>query len=142
MVTLQTTVNSRVGDLKGVRDMVFELECARDLPPKMVFDIYVVLDEVLSNILKYAYSDDAAHEIHVELSATDAALEIGIEDDGDAFDPFAVPAPDLSLPLAERAIGGLGLHFVRNLVDEIKYQRENNHNYLFLKKKLKPQTTR
>ncbi|HTD89992.1 MAG TPA: ATP-binding protein [Burkholderiales bacterium] len=136
MVTLQTTINSKLGNLDGVRDLVSELEHAHSLPAAVVFDINVVLDEVLNNILKYGYADDAMHEIHLKLSATDAAVEIGIEDDGVAFDPLAIAAPDLSLPLAERPIGGLGLHFVRKLMDDVQYQRKNDRNCLFLKKKL------
>jgi anti-sigma regulatory factor (Ser/Thr protein kinase) len=138
MFTLQTTISSKAGALQDVRDMVAVLERERELSPALVFDIYVVLDEVLSNILKYGYDDNAAHEIHVKLSASDAALEIAIEDDGRVFDPFASPAPDPALRLAERPIGGLGLHFVRNLMDDVQYKRENNHNYLFLRKKINP----
>jgi serine/threonine-protein kinase RsbW len=138
MVTLQTTISSKAGDLTAVRDMVAALERERDLPPALVFDLYVVLDEVISNVLKYAYTDDAAHAIHVKLSATDTAVQIGIEDDGRAYDPLAIAAPDLSLPLAERPIGGLGLHFVRHLVDEVTYKREGDRNYLILNKKINP----
>ncbi len=138
MYTLQTTISSNAGDLQDVRDMVSALERERELSPALVFDLYVVLDEVLSNILKYGYDDDAAHLIHVKLFANDAAVEIAIEDDGRAYDPFASPAPDPGLPLAERPLGGLGLHFVRNLMDDVKYQRERNRNYLFLKKKIIP----
>jgi anti-sigma regulatory factor (Ser/Thr protein kinase) len=136
MLTLQTTIDSKAADLQRVRDMVSVLEREHNLLPALVFDIYVVLDEVLSNILKYGYADDAAHEIRVKLSATDAAVEIAIEDDGRVYDPFATLAPDPALPLAERPLGSLGLHFVRNLMDDVQYKRENNHNYLFLKKKI------
>jgi len=123
--------------MEGVRDMVGALERARDLPEDVVFALNVVLDELISNIVKYGYTDDAAHDIHVKLSATDSLVEIGIEDDGKAFDPFAAPEPDLSLPLEQRPVGGLGLHFVRKLMDDIKYKRENNRNYMFLNKKFK-----
>jgi anti-sigma regulatory factor (Ser/Thr protein kinase) len=136
MFTLQKTISSKAGDLQDVRDMVCALERERELPPALVFDLYVVLDEVLSNILKYGYDDDAMHRIHVKLSASDAAVEIAIEDDGREYDPFASPAPDPALRLAERPLGGLGLHFVRNLMDAVKYKRESNRNYLFLKKKI------
>ena len=137
MVTLQKTIRNRIGDLVGVRDTVSTLERASNLPAEMVFDINVVLDELLSNIIHYGYSDDALHEIRITLSANDTMVEIGIEDDGKAFDPLAAPEPDLSLPLAERPIGGLGLHFVRRLMDDVQYKRENNHNYMFLKKNFK-----
>ena len=136
MATLQTTIRNDISDLKVVCDLVSRFERAGRLPAKVVFDINVVLDELLSNIIKYGYADNGPHEIRVTLSARDATIEIGIEDDGKAFDPLAAPAPDLSLPLAERPIGGLGLHFVRQLMDDVKYKRENDHNYLFLKKKL------
>jgi anti-sigma regulatory factor (Ser/Thr protein kinase) len=138
MVTLQTTISSKAGDLTAVRDMVAVLERERDLPPALVFDLYVVLDEVISNVLKYAYADDAAHEIHITLSATDKAVQIAIEDDGRAYDPLAIAAPDLTLPLAERPLGGLGLHFVRHLIDDVTYKRESDRNYLFLKRKINP----
>ena len=134
MTTLQTTIRGRIGDLDAVHELVSALQRAHDLPPELVFDINVVLDELLSNIIKYGYADDAEHEVHVRLSATPAAVEIGIEDDGKAFDPLAAPAPDLTLPLSERPIGGLGLHFVRQLMDEVRYRRENDHNHMFLKK--------
>ncbi len=136
MTTLHTTVDSKSGDLKRVRDMVSALERAHALSAEVVFDLNVVLDELISNIIKYAYTDDAPHEIRVSLSAAGGVVEVGIEDDGKAFDPFAAPEPDLTLPLSERPIGGLGVHFVRKLMNEIKYKREDGRNILFLKKKL------
>lgn len=136
MVTLQTTITNAPDDLAQVRDMVSRLERAQPLPAEVVFDINVVLDEVLSNILKYAYADGNRHHISVKLAASAAAIDINIVDDGVPFDPLTQPAPDLSLPLAERPIGGLGLHFVRNLVDEVRYERKNSRNHLFLKKNL------
>ena len=134
MVTFQTTVDSKSGDLEGVRNIVSALERARHLPAEVVFDINVVLDELISNIIKYGYNDGAVHEIHVTLSADAAEVRISIEDDGKAFDPSASPAPDLSLPLEQRPVGGLGLHFVRKLMDTIEYKREKNRNYMFLKR--------
>lgn len=138
MLTLHTTLNSKTGDLQAVRDMVAVLEREHRLPAALVFDIYVVLDEVLSNILKYAYDDDAAHEIRVKLSADDGAVEIAIEDDGRQYDPFAVPAPDPSLPLEQRPLGRLGLHFVRNLMNDVQYERRHNRNYMTLRKLISP----
>lgn len=136
MVTLQKTIRNKLGDLERVRDLVSALERARNLPAALVFDLNVVFDELLSNIINYGYAGDESHEIRITLSATATAIEIRIEDDGKAFDPFALPEPDLTLPLAQRPVGGLGMHFVRKLMDEVRYTRENNINYLFLKKNL------
>ncbi|MEQ1774431.1 MAG: ATP-binding protein [Burkholderiales bacterium] len=136
MVTLQTTIRNNIGDLESVRDLVSKLECACALPEKTVFDINVVLDELLSNIIHYGYADDLPHEIGVTLSVRNAVVEISIKDDGKAFDPLTAPEPDLTLSLAERPIGGLGLHFVRQLMDDVEYKREDNFNYLLLKKNI------
>lgn len=134
MLTLQTTIKNRLDDLAGVRALVCELERTQGLPRTVVFDINVVLDEVLSNIFKYAYADSAKHDIHVTLTADNAVIEIAIDDDGNAFNPSLQPEPDLSLPLSQRPEGGLGVHFVRKLMDEVRYKRENERNYLILKK--------
>ncbi len=136
MATLQTTIRNRIGDLEGVRNLVSEFVRAGNLSEKIEFDINVVLDELLSNIIKYGYADDATHEIHITLAASDTATEITIEDDGKAFDPLTAPEPDLTLPLAARPIGGLGIHFVRKLMDEVVYRRRDDRNYMFLKKNI------
>lgn len=53
-----------------------------------------------------------------------------ITDDGVAFDPLAAGPPDTSLPIEAREIGGLGIHLVRNLMDQVAYVRSGNHNCL------------
>lgn len=136
MATLRIKIRNQLAELGRVRALVAALERECNLPPSIVFDINVVFDELLSNTINYGYTDDAPHEISITLSASDAAIEIAIEDDGRAFDPLAAPEPDLALPLAQRPIGGLGLHFVRQLMDDVKYKRENNRNYLFIKKNI------
>ena len=136
MPDFHATLKSDRSNLDDMEQAVSALKEACRLPAETVFDIRVVLDELISNIIKYGYDDGAVHDIHLTLSADAAAVEISIEDDGKAFDPFALPAPDLSLPLEQRPIGGLGLHFVRRLMDIVQYKRDNNHNYMFLKKNL------
>ena len=136
MTTLQISIRNQIGELDRVYELVSRLGRDCGLPAEIVFDLNVVLDELLSNIINYGYADDAPHEIDVTLSANAALVEVCIEDDGVAFDPLAAPEPDITLPLAQRPIGGLGLHFVRKLMDDVKYKRENNRNHLFLNKKV------
>ena len=64
------------------------------------------------------------------------ALEAEVEDDGRPFDPLGVPAPDLQAPLPERRVGGLGIHFVRRLMSEVRYARVDGRNRLVLRKRL------
>ena len=136
MATLHTTLSGKRGDLGAVHDLVSALERAHHLPSAVVFDINVVLDELLSNTIQYGYAAGAKQAIQVTLSATPTAVEIRIEDDARPFDPLAAPAPDLTLSLADRPIGGLGIHFVRKLMDVVEYRRDNNRNILFLKKNI------
>ncbi|MEP4145611.1 MAG: SpoIIE family protein phosphatase [Halioglobus sp.] len=94
------------------------------------------LDEMIANIISYAYEDDKTHQIDLDLSLSAQALMILIKDDGVAFDPFADPPPDTSASLEDRAIGGLGRHLVMNLMDEFSYQRNNSLNIVSLRKQL------
>jgi len=59
-----------------------------------------------------------------------------VEDDGKPFDPLQAPPPDLSLPLERRPIGGLGIHLIRNLMDEVSYARVGGRNVLKMVKHL------
>jgi len=61
---------------------------------------------------------------------------VEVEDDGRQFNPLELPEPDLEKKLEERPIGGLGIHLVRNLMDELEYRRTHNKNILIMKKKI------
>ena len=96
----------------------------------------VALDEVLTNVLSHAYDDAGAHEIRIVLAVYPGALQAEVEDDGRPFDPLTVAPPDRTAPLAERNVGGLGIHFVRNLLSDVAYQRIGDRNRLVLTKTL------
>jgi anti-sigma regulatory factor (Ser/Thr protein kinase) len=98
--------------------------------------IEVALDEILSNVTGYAFRDGNAHEILVMLRVDVAELVIEIRDDGIPFDPLGIPHPDLSADLEARQVGGLGMHFVHTVLDEIGYQRKSGWNVLTLHKRL------
>lgn len=97
----------------------------------------VALDELLTNVVLYAYRDGQTHEVAVELRLDGDTLSIEIRDDGTPFDPTeAAPPPDLDAPLDDRPIGGLGLHFVRTVFDTLEYRRVGGWNVLTLSKTL------
>jgi len=105
--------------------------------PKAVFQAAdLVLEEHLTNVMSYAYDDRQEHEIRVRLEAGAAELVIEVEDDGRAFDPTQAPEVNTSLPLDQRPIGGLGIHFIRRYMDEARYQRRANRNVLRMIKRL------
>ena len=97
-------------------------------------DIQLSLEEIFNNILLYAYPDRQAHEISFQFNLENKVLWICIEDDGIPFNLLEVKEPELTTPLQERQVGGLGIHLIRSLMDEISYQRKNNKNILTIKK--------
>lgn len=106
-----------------------------DLAPKVVFDLQLALEEVFTNIVSYGYEDDQVHEVHVEIAVQDGTVTVRVEDDGRPFDPLQKPPPDVTAPLEERAVGGLGIYLVRKLMDSAEYRREGGRNILLLSKK-------
>ena len=98
----------------------------------------LVVDELVTNCIKYAYSDAREHVIEVELQIADGELTVTVVDDGQPFNPLTVPTPDTSLALEERPLGGLGLHLLRQLSDGMSYERRGNQNRVVLVKRLDP----
>ena len=94
----------------------------------------IALDEVLTNIVLYAYDDGQAHEIILHLLVRGTTLCIDIRDDGLPFDPTTIAAVDTSGDLDDRPIGGLGMHFVRTVFDAVEYHRRRGWNALVLTK--------
>ena len=104
------------------------------LPEKIIMKMGIVFDDVLSNIIKYAYSDEEDHAISVYFEFHSNTLRVTVKDDGIPFNPLSTKAPDTKLPLAKRELGGIGIHLVKNLVDECYYKRKVNENILTLVK--------
>jgi len=96
----------------------------------------IALDDLINNVVSYAYDDDRPHLIAVALRLDPDELECAIADDGRAYDPFAAEAPDVDLDLDERGIGGLGVHLVRSLMDDVSYERRDGKNVVTLRKRL------
>jgi serine/threonine-protein kinase RsbW len=111
--------------------------CARHaLAEATAAQLNLALDEAITNIIAYAYDDADEHEIAVRISLVAGALTAELIDDGREFDPLLVAAPDPAASLAERSVGGLGIHLVRRLMDDIRYRREGARNHLVLAKRI------
>lgn len=96
----------------------------------------LAFDELLTNTIHYGYDDPGPHRITVRLSVTGTRVTAVVEDDGRAFDPTQAGEPDIEAELDDRPIGGLGIHFVRAMMDEIGYERVEGLNRLTLTKHL------
>ncbi len=137
-MTSATTIvlRNQVAELERVGQLVAAFGTEHGLPSQFVFDLTLALDEILTNVISYAYTDEADHEIVVRLSQHAGALVAEVEDDGRPFNPLDVPPPDLDAAIEDRPIGGLGLHLVRRVTDGLDYERAAGKNRLVLRKTL------
>ena len=104
------------------------------LSRKCLFEVNLALDELFTNIITYGFEDQSEHIIRVFISAHPDTLTVMVVDDGVAFNPLERTIPDLSCTLDECRIGGLGIHLMKNLIDDITYRRTGNLNILTMTK--------
>ena len=106
------------------------------LSKKLIFEINLALDELFTNIISYGFKDEEEHIIKVTMTPQNKELCLRIEDDGIPFNPIDFETPDVACSVENCKIGGLGIHIMRKLMDEICYQRCDDKNILTLKKQL------
>ncbi len=98
---------------------------------KKTQEIRLACEEIIINIINYAYPDKKGNiEIHCDATKGGKDYQIKIIDWGIPFNPLSNPEPDTSIPIEDREIGGLGIYLVRNVMDKINYQREDDKNIL------------
>jgi anti-sigma regulatory factor (Ser/Thr protein kinase) len=106
-------------------------------PEKFKHDVNLAVEEVVSNIIMYAYTDEAEHRIKLHFEQDEAHLRITIKDDGKHYDWLQNNKKvDVQAPVEEREIGGLGIHLLKNIMDEVNYCREEHMNVVTLIKKI------
>jgi anti-sigma regulatory factor (Ser/Thr protein kinase) len=128
-------IGNTIAEMAKVVDLVDRFGAAHYIPQAISNDLNLCLDELLTNTISYGYHDKGRHSIVVTLSVSDGRLVAEIQDDGKAFDPRkATPAPKGTLQ--SRKTGGLGLHFVKTLMDELAYMRVGGQNVVTISKVL------
>lgn len=103
------------------------------IPQAKTHDILLIIDELVTNVINYAYPQDEEHEFFLYMDKVDDLVHIKIVDSGIAFDPLAKTDPNTALSLEERQIGGLGIFLVKRLSEEVKYSRIDDKNQLYIK---------
>jgi anti-sigma regulatory factor (Ser/Thr protein kinase) len=98
--------------------------------------LQLALEESVTNVITHGYSDGGSHTFTVALSAASDRILAVVEDDAPAYDPLARREVDISLPLDQREIGGLGVHLVKKLMSVAHYERRNGRNILTLERVL------
>ena len=116
--------------LSDITDAVEELGEREQWPPNFLFRMNLVLEEMTLNVMTHGRSAGAS-ELEVVVICEADTVTIEIVDDGPRFDPLQdAPLPDPEAPLEDRPVGGLGVHLVRTMMDEITYRYEDGRNRL------------
>ncbi len=106
------------------------------LAERDIFQINVVLEEIVTNVITHGLGAGRPGWVRLRVAHRGDRLEIQVRDNAPPFDPFQVPPPTLTSDIDERDVGGLGVHFVRTLVDQWSYSREGDQNVVWLCKRL------
>ncbi len=132
--TFSFTLKSDLSELETLCLKLERIGARLKLPQRCLFEINLVLDEVFTNIISYGFDDESEHAIKVTIACNQTTLTVTVEDDGVPFNPVDRSAPKLPCAIEDCQIGGLGIHLIKRLVDEVCYSRRSGHNVLTLKK--------
>lgn len=127
---LEITIPNRLPENARVKDHFDTFSEHYGIPDKTRLKMHVVIDELLTNIISYAYLDDEKHDIGIKVELSADRLKVSMVDDGIPFNPLGIGTPDTDLSLEERKIGGLGIHLVRKMMDRVSYRRRIDKNVI------------
>jgi anti-sigma regulatory factor (Ser/Thr protein kinase) len=123
-------VKNDINEISRVCDVVRKFCEKHHVSDEKCHDITLILDEIITNIVNYAYPDDKEHELSVDIDKIGVHITLRLVDSGIAFDPLTQADPDVDSSLEERKIGGLGIFIAKQLSDDLKYSRVNGQNQL------------
>lgn len=133
---LRLRIRNSIEAMVSANETATEWLEAHHVPSEPAFLATLSVEELVSNCIKYGYDDKGEHVIDLDILVEDDRLVITFTDDGRAFNPLEAPEPDLTLALEDRPIGGLGLHLLRSMSDEMTYERRDGLNRVTLVKSL------
>ena len=135
MIEQRISVASEAAQLPVLTQFLKAFCSAAGLPPAESMKFELALEEVFMNVVMHG-SPAAGTQVEVSVILGDGGLTLMVENDGPAFDPLVLPAPDVTASLEERKVGGLGVFLVRQMMDAVSYQRVAARNQLRMTKRL------
>jgi serine/threonine-protein kinase RsbW len=130
----QFVIENRIEELPSLAAKIDEMAEEWKISPALAMNINLVIEEAVSNIIFYAFDDSNKHTIEISVSSDKKVLSVKITDDGNPFNPLEQQQPDITLPVEERPVGGLGIFLISQIMDEMDYARKENLNILTLNK--------
>ena len=136
MLHRSLTLGNQLDQMSRLSAFVDRLAYDACMNQKTRGQIDLALDELVANVINYAYPENQPGKVRIEARLRNRVLTLVLTDSGKAFDPTAVESPDTTLDIDERPIGGLGIFLVRQTMDDVQYRRRDGKNILTLKKRL------
>ncbi len=136
MAEQQIVIKNQLPEIAAVNEKFGAFAEEFGVPAPISTKFNLIFDELLSNVITYAYRDDDEHDIEVRMELAGERLTVTITDDGVPFNPLNVETPDIGLPLEDREASGMGIHLVRNLIDDVSYHRRIDKNIMTMVKHL------
>jgi len=130
-------IRNQIGELERVNQFVEGIGEELGLDMELLMNLNLVLEEMVSNIIFYAYPEGTAADIELMAESDGRELTFVLTDRGKEFDPTAKDDADTDINPAERDIGGMGIYIVKNIMNNVSYQRLEGKNLLTMKKKIK-----
>lgn len=130
------TVPGDASQLPVLTRFLQEFCTAAALPPAEALPFEIALEEIFMNVVMHGSPAGGLARVEVGLELVDDAFMLTVEDNGPEFDPLTLPAPDVTAPLEDRRVGGLGVYFVRQMMDAVSYTRDGSRNRLSMTKRV------
>lgn len=130
LTTVEITLDGSMSELTRLSREVASFCTAHALGDDPEFQLNLVLEELFTNSVQHGGCAGSSHCVAIRLQPVDGAVRVEFRDRGEPFNPLDAPPPDLAAPLVERAAGGLGVHFVRQMMKNLQYDRAGGWNRL------------
>lgn len=131
----EITVSATLDNIQSVTDFVEEHLLEAGFPMKTVFQINIAVDELFSNIARYAYGEDEGEAtVRLQISEDNTTAVLTFIDSGTPYNPLKKEDPDVTLDAEDRDEGGLGIYMVKNSMDDICYEYRDGYNTLTVTK--------
>jgi anti-sigma regulatory factor (Ser/Thr protein kinase) len=125
-----------ISEISKLNEFVEEIGNEFSLTPDVVFNVNLVLEEAIVKVINYAYPKEKHESIYLSAQLHEGSIVFVLTDTGMQFDPTKAPEADITLSLEDRPIGGLGIFLIRQIMNEVSYERIDGKNVLTLSKKL------
>ncbi len=137
MTVARTTVGASASSLAPLQSFLSDVWTAEHLPESDRFPFELALEEVFMNVVMHGSEGRTDVWTDVTLEHAADSVQMTIRDNGNPFDPLTLAPPDIGAAMQDRPVGGLGVHLIRTLMDEVTYRLEDGCNVLVMRKRLR-----